>query len=261
MTLNNKRILVTRPEHQAERLCELISDAGGESILFPTIEIKPILNSEKLLNRFNHINEYNFVIFVSRNAVNAVINHYINPADLQNDLSGQIQLLAIGAGTAAIMAELNLTGVLHAGVQADSESLLQLPELQSKFIQQKKILIVRGVGGRELLADGLKARGAIVNYAEVYQRCLPEYEKQEHHEIWRQSKPEAIIVSSNEGLSNLLKLTLAVDQKQLFNTPLVVMSSRTADLAKDKGFVAEIGIAKDKNDHGLVSALLELVGD
>lgn len=257
VTLNNKRILVTRPEHQAERLCHLISNADGESILFPTIEIKLILDSEKLLNCFKHISEYDFIIFVSRNAVAGVFDHYLSP-DL---LSAQIQLLAIGAGTAAVMAERNMTDVLHAGVQADSESLLQLPELQSEFIQEKKILIVRGVGGRELLADGLKARGALVDYAEVYERCLPEYEKQQCHEIWQKEKPDAIVVSSNEGLNNLLKLTLESDRECLFNTPLVVMSARTADLAKDKGFVMGIGVAKDKNDEGLVTALLDLVGD
>ena len=257
MSLNSKRILITRPEHQAAHLCELVSKAGGENILFPTIEIRPVLDSEKLSNCFKHINKYDFVIFVSRNAVKMVFDHYIR----QSELPEHIQWLAIGAGTAAALADMNMTNVLHAGVQADSESLLQLPELQSEFVQHRKILVVRGVGGRELLADTLKTRGASVDYAEVYARCLPEYEVQERHEIWQQLKPEAVIVSSNEGLNNLIKLTLEADQKQLFKLPLVVMSARTADLAKELGFIAEKEIAKDKNDEGLVSALLQLVGD
>lgn len=257
MTLNNKRILITRPEHQADHLCELILNAGGENILFPTIEIQPVLNSEKLSNCFNRINEYDIVIFVSRNAVKMMFDHYIS----QSGLLDQLQLLAIGTGTAAALADMNMTDVLHAGVQADSESLLQLPELQSEFVRHRKILIVRGVGGRELLADNLKTRGALVEYAEVYKRCLPEYEIQDCHELWQDSKPEAVIVSSNEGFENLLKLTPESDQKQLFSLPLVVMSARTADLAKEQGFIAETGIAKSKNDEGLVTALLELVGD
>jgi uroporphyrinogen-III synthase len=257
VSLNNKRILITRPEHQAGHLCDLVSDAGGENILFPTIEIKPVLGSEKLSNCFKHINKYDSVIFVSRNAVKMVFDHYIR----QSELPEHIQWLAIGRGTAAALADMNMTNVLHAGIQADSESLLQLPELQSEFVQHRKILIVRGVGGRELLADTLKMRGALVNYAEVYARCLPEYEVQERHEIWRQLKPEAVIVSSNEGLNNLIKLTLEADQKQLLKLPLVVMSARTVDLAKKLGFIAEKEIAKDKNDEGLVSALLQLVGD
>jgi uroporphyrinogen-III synthase len=257
-TLNNKQILVTRPEHQAGHLCELISQSAGESILFPTIEIQVVLNSDTLLSIFNNINEYDFIIFVSRNAVKMVFEHYIDQSSL---LSEKIQLLAIGTGTAAALADMNLTDVLHAGAQADSENLLRLDELQSEFIQSKKILIVRGVGGRELLANGLKARDAIVDYAEVYKRCLPEYDEQKCHEVWQDNKLEAIIVSSNEGLNNLLELTPVVDQKQLFSTPLVVMSERTVGIAKEKGFIAEIGIAQSKNDEGLVSALLQLVGD
>ena len=256
VTLNNKRILITRPGHQADHLCELIANAGGECVLFPTIEIQATLNSEKLSNCFSEIDEYDFVIFVSRNAVKAAFDHYLPP-----DLPETIQLLAIGSGTAAVLAGMNLTNVLHAGVQADSESLLQLPELQSDFVRNKKILIVRGIGGRELLADNLKTRGAIVDYAEVYKRCLPEYEIQERHEIWQNNVPEAVIVSSNEGLENLLKLTQEADRKQLFKTPLVVMSVRNADLAKEKGFVSDIEIAKNKNDEGLLAAVLELVGD
>ncbi len=257
MTLNKRRILVTRPAHQADHLCKLITQAGGESILFPTIEIKVVMHSEELARCFANINEYDFVIFISRNAVKAVFENYLSPSDTFE----QIQLLAIGAGTATVLSEMKMTDVLHTGVQADSETLLLLPELKSEFVRNKKILIVRGVGGRELLADNLKTRGAVVDYAEVYQRCLPEYEIQKCHEIWQQIKPEAIIVSSNEGLNNLLELTPESDQKHLFNTPLAVMSARSADLAKEIGFTAEIEVAESKSDEGLLSAVLELVGD
>ncbi len=256
-TLKNKRILVTRPEHQAEHLCELISNAGGESILFPTIEIQAILHSEKLSACFKDINDYQLVIFVSRNAVRVVFENYLS----ETDIHAETQILAIGAGTATSLIEMNIGNVLHAGVQADSESLLQLAALQSDLVRNKKILIVRGAGGRGLLADNLKVRGAIVDYAEVYERTLPDYEIQQCHEIWQNKVPDAVIVSSNEGLENLLKLTPGQDQKQLFNTPLVVMSARNADLAKQKGFFSNMSIANNKNDEGLLSAVLELVGD
>ncbi len=257
VTLNNKRILVTRPRHQAEHLCELILNSGGESILFPTIEIQPVIDSEKLSTQFQNTNEDDFILFVSRNAVKIAFDHYIE----ETDLTERIQFVAIGAGTADALADMNINNVLHAGIQADSETLLQLPELQAGQIRDKKILIVRGVGGRELLAGVLKARGASVDYAEVYTRSLPKYEMKDSHEIWNDIKPDAVIVSSNDGLNNLMNLISENDWQQLFSTRLVAMSTRTADLAKVLGFISEIGIAKDKNDEGLLSALLELVGD
>lgn len=260
--LKNKRILVTRPAHQAEQLCRLISDVGGTAIVFPTIEIRPVVNTKKLSGCFANINQYDFVIFVSRNAVAVVFEHYLNKNDfVASNRTKQAQLLAIGSGTASALSELHLVNVLHAGVQADSESLLLLPELDSELVRNKKVLIVRGIGGRELLADNLKQRGAMVDYAEVYQRALPEYGIQQSRELWQNEQPDAVIISSNEGLENLLKLTADVDQEMLFKTPLIVMSTRNAELAKQTGFVSETGIAKQKNDEGLLSALLELVGE
>jgi uroporphyrinogen-III synthase len=256
VSLINKRILVTRPRHQADQLCKLISDANGEAVLFPVIEIKAVLSSGKLSKCFANINEYDLLIFVSRNAVNIVFDHYLSLSGVSNKL----QCLAIGSGTASALAEKGLDNVL-AGVHADSESLLELPVLDSESIKDKKILIARGVGGRELLADNLTKRGALIEYAEVYQRCLPEYEIQQSHEIWQNEHIDAVIVSSNEGLENLLKLTLQEDKEQLLNTPIVVMSERNATFAKEKGFVSEVKIAKTKNDEGLLSALLELVGE
>lgn len=257
VTLNNKKVLVTRPRQQADQLCELISNAGGSSLRFPTIEIQAVIDSEKLTNCFAKINKYDYVIFVSRNAVQVVFENYLNASDLAT----QIRLLAIGAGTKASLVEMNMTDVLHAGAEADSESLLLLKELQSEFIKGKRILIVRGVGGRELLADKLKSRAAVVDYAEVYERCLPEYKIQERHGLWQNDKIDVIVVSSNEGLENLLRLTQEEDKQQLFKTPLAVMSERNADLARDLGFISELGIAKAKSDAGLLSAVLELVGD
>lgn len=253
--LNSKRVLVTRPDHQADNLCELIANAGGQSIRFPTIDVKPILNSESVSNCFNQINEYDLIIFVSRNAVTMTFKHYAT----NFDLSAGYKILAIGRGTAAALKELNITDVLHAGDQADSESLLLLPELESERIKNKKILLVRGLGGREFLADNVKARGATVDYAEVYQRCLPEYEIQDRHEIWQNEKPEIVIITSNQGLENLLSLTLEQDKKLLIETPLVVMSDRNAILAKELGFNSKISVVKSKTDEGLLAAVLELV--
>lgn len=256
-TLNNKKILVTRPRHQASQLCELISNSGGTSILFPTIEIRPILDSESLSDCFQNIDQFTFIIFVSRNAVKVTFENYLD----HKNLSEQQQFLAIGSGTAAVLSEMKMINILHAGIQADSESLLLIPELAQEFVKNKKVLIVRGVGGRELLADDLKKRGAQVDYAEVYERCLPEYGIQECHKIWQNDSPDAVIVSSNEGLENLITLTAKDDRKQLFNTALVVMSDRNADLAKETGFVSKIKVTTEKSDEGLLSALQELVGD
>jgi len=257
VTLDKKRILVTRPKHQAGHLCELITAQGGQAIAFPTIEIQPVKDLDKNLSRSNALSEYDFVIFVSRNAVKLAFDHYLNLASLPE----HITVFAIGAGTAEALSDLKIMNVIHAGVQADSEALLHLSEMQKERLTGKKVLIIRGVGGREYLADNLKKRGASVDYAEVYKRCLPGYDVKNSHKIWQDIKPDAIVITSNDGLSNLLRLVPETDQPQLFATPLVLMSARSDNLAKELGFVSVTGIAIEKNDEGLLSALLDLLGE
>lgn len=256
-SLLNKRILVTRPKHQAKQLCDLISVNKGEAISFPSIEIK---TADEIDNKIAHsetLARYNFIIFVSRNAVKAAFEQNENLAVCSEGL----QFVAIGAGTAEALADVGILNVLHAGQQADSEKLLQLAEFQTERLIGKKALIVRGVGGREYLKDNLSERGALVDYAEVYERCLPKYDANVAHNIWQNIKPDAVVVSSHDGLKNLVCLTAESDREQLFNTPLVLMSDRSISLAKELGFISGTVAAVDKNDHGLLLALLGLVGE
>ncbi len=255
--LNKKRILVTRPREQSKRLSELISEHGGKAILFPTIEIRVVDSPGNILADNMALLSYDFVLFVSRNAVNVAFDHYLKKINWP----AHLRFVAIGAGTAEALSARKIGPVLHAGIQADSETLLKLPELQSEYLAGKKVLIIRGVGGREYLADNLTDRGALVDYAEVYERCLPQYEMKDSHDIWQDIKPGAVIATSNEGLNNLVSLTAELDRPQLFSTPLVLMSARSVNLAKESGFISEVRVATDKNDEGLLSALLDLVGE
>ena len=256
MTLQNKRILITRPNEQADSLCKLISNHGGVSVRFPTIKIQPIVKTDKLIKCFNEISKYDFIIFISRNAVKITIDHFIDNIDVFRDT----QIIAIGPGTAEELIARGLTDIICPGSQTDSKALLDLKEMQSNTITNKQILIIRGKGGRELLADSLETRGANINYVEVYKRCLPEYGVHEIGNAWHKKKPDVVVVTSNEILNNLISL-LSDDKKKLFSTPLVTMSERIAECARKEGFISKIGVAREQNDDGILAGLLELVED
>ena len=255
--ISGKSILVTRPEKQANHLCDLIEKLGGKAIRFPVIEIKAIVTSGTLKERFNTITKYDYVIFVSQNAVSIAFDHYLS----HFDVPCKTQFVAIGKSTAKLLEQYGITHVLYPDKDADSESLLLLPEFTKEKIKDKSILIVRGEGGRELLADSLRQRGAYVDYIEVYQRCLPHYDMSEKQKLWQDVSPDAIIITSNEGLKNLFILTLDKDKEKLLQTPLVVMSARTIAFAKQQGFVSTIIMADEKSDEGLLSALIDVIGD
>jgi len=160
-SLDGLRVLITRPQQQAKDLCEMVEDAGGIAIPFPVINIKPIATQ----NWSNiALAEQDMIIFVSRNAVTFFI------AGIEGDLPVNIQLVAVGAATATSMSEHGLRVDIQPPEPAGSESLLAMPALNN--VKDKKVLIVRGQGGRELLADTLTTRGAKISYIEIYQRSL-----------------------------------------------------------------------------------------
>jgi uroporphyrinogen-III synthase len=233
-SLDGLRVLVTRPEHQARSLCDSINAAGGVAIALPVMDIMPILPwQESLLS----LAEQDMIIFISRNAV----THFM--AGLQTSLADNVQLVAVGAGTAETMREHGLRVDIQPPPPAGSESLLTMPELN--MVQDKNVLIVRGDGGRELLADTLLARGANISYLEVYRRGLPLRTKQE---IEQAKTVDCIVITSIAGLDNLCKL---IDIDQLTLKRLIVMSERIRQHALNLGFQQCVVVA-DASDAAVM---------
>ena len=108
-------------------------------------------------------------------------------------------LLALGASACMLSTGVGLHP--HRKHAALLPAMLALPQLQA--IQGKKALIVRGIGGREILAESLQERGVSVDYAELYQRKRPEYDATMLQQLFQQEKPQAVVVSSAESLDNL----------------------------------------------------------
>jgi uroporphyrinogen-III synthase len=236
-SLDGLRVLITRPQQQAKDLREMVRNAGGVAILFPVIDIKPIATQ----NWSNiTLTEQDMIIFVSRNAVSFFI------AGKQDDLPDHIQLVAVGAATAMCMREHGLRVDIQSPAPAGSESLLAMSAL--KNVKDKKVLIVRGQGGRELLADTLTARGAKIDYIEIYQRSLP---TPSGEQIDQATTADCIMITSVAGLDNLSKL---IDGDNLKDKKLIVVSERIRQYAMQAGF-QDIVVTDDASDAALMQQL------
>lgn len=224
-------IAITRPIDQAKKLSQLISDAGGTPISFPLIEITALTDYSQFESVISTVNQYDWAIFISSNAVQNGM-----PRLLKQGFPTQLQFAAIGPVTAA---ELQIFGVkqvltplTHAKqgeetkVRFDSESLLALPEMQ--VMQGKKVMLFRGIGGRDVLAETLKSRGAIVTFAECYQRINPQTNCDLLAQLWAEKKLHGIVVTSSEAMRHLLDL--ARDSEWLKNVTLYVNHARIAEL-------------------------------
>lgn len=216
-------VLVTRPAGQAGELVTAIEAAGGHCIGFPVIEISP-RSPQAIEADLAGLPDPDIVIFISRNAVEHGLAW-----------SGDGVIAAVGPATAAaIEASARVVDIRPAG-GFDSESLLAESALTE--VRGKTIRIIRGNGGRELLATTLRERGARVDYLEVYRRCTPDYSEQEIANITGQierGEIGAIVVMSVESLGNLLSLLPESCRRALAKTRLVTPASRVLKEVTDR---------------------------
>ncbi len=199
--LEGLKVVVTRPQHQAETLCKLIEDHGGKAIRFPVIEINKSENQQAAKILLDNIDQYDIGIFISRNAVDWTMKLL---GDKQSVLE-RLNLCAIGVATTGVLEQSLLKNVIT-NDGTNSESLLDVDILSANEISGKKVIIFRGEGGREYLATTLRERGAQVDYAEVYRRDCPEYDQDFINQLWKLNTPDVVIVTSDSGLRNLFSL-------------------------------------------------------
>lgn len=246
-------VWVTRPIHQAGDLCRMIEQRKGVPLPLPTLVIRPFTEARTAEKRLL-LARADIAVFISKNAV-------IHALDLFPDIADTVQgktVLAVGQATARCLTESGFGTVGYAGV-GGTEALLRLPQLNETGVKEKRIVIIRGQGGREVLRNGLLARGAVVDYLEVYRRDKPDMSEAEMTEIWQNQRPDAVIITSLAGLDNLVELTPASESDRLLGTPMVVMSERIRQHAMEAGFL-RVAAAPDNSDASLVDALLDISG-
>jgi uroporphyrinogen-III synthase len=217
--LAGRGIVVTRPRELAGALAAAIKKAGGAAVLFPTIVIEDVPPPAALRG----LEAYDLAVFVSPTAVRKVMAQVpMWPKHLQ--------AAAIGAGSRRELERHGVGGVLAPEEGADSEALLNAPELQR--VDGRRVVIFRGGTGRPLLGDGLAARGASVEYADCYRRAPAKTDPAPLLALWQRGGVHAVTVSSSEGLKNFVTL---VGAPRLAAIPLFVPHARVAARALEHG--------------------------
>ncbi len=141
---------------------------------------------------------------------------------------------SVGAATGAILADYGLDASWPERGD-DSEALLALPRLGEALARpDPKVLILRGEGGRELLAETLRARGVQVDILELYRRYLPDYPAGTLAATLRSERLNGLVVSSGQGLLSLRELA-ADTWPEMLELPLFVPSPRVAEMARQLG--------------------------
>ena len=242
--LQGCRVLVTRPLAQADALCEGITQAGGIALHQPALAIEAVHDAASQ-HRCQSAAEYDWLIFIRLNAVQPP--RHCLPASLPET----VKVAAIGQATASVLSGAGVQVDLISKGSGTSESLLTEPELAK--VTGQRVLILRGEGGRECLAETLRGRGAPVDYADLYRRVRPVTSPGELSRLL-DAGIDILTVASGETLDNLLALA-AEEQREITSLPLVVMSERLLTLARERGFTDTVIIAKETSDKGMVEAI------
>lgn len=249
-------MLLTRAAERSSVLAGMIRDAGGRVVALPTVDIRPLPEPGALRKLADGTAGFDYLIFVSRNAVRFSLQYVPGLKELGEGAC----VLAVGAGSAEELRRARVKTVRFPDGNQGSEGLLALPELQTASVRGRSVLILRGKGGREKLGRQLRARGASVQYAELYTRQYPEIELAEVRKIWQKERPDAVVIHSGDGLRNLLRMMDAAGITDVLTTPLVVISPRLERLARDSGFTAELEVATGYTDEDIFRALKGLTG-
>lgn len=244
--LAGRTVLVTRPLQQAAALTQAIRAAGGTSIEFPALMVEAVPLA-MLRASLEQLAAADIVIFISPNAAQFGL------AAIRR--TGQTfpatRIFAVGPGTTRALQAAGVAEIITPQGQ-DSEALLALPQLQD--VAGKRVVIVRGVGGRALLADTLRARGAEVDFLECYQRRRPQADAAPLLARWQAGGVDAVTITSAETLHNLAALLGEAGAPLLASTPLFAPHEKIAEAARHFG-IAHV-IATPGGDAGLVDGLI-----
>ncbi|MDB5802521.1 MAG: uroporphyrinogen synthase [Rhodocyclales bacterium] len=195
--LAGRCVVVTRPAQQAASLLDALRVAGAEPLFFPVIEIVPLADAAPLRALAAILADYDVAFFVSANAVEqtlAVLPPALWPASLR--------VVTVGPGSARALRAHGFEDVMLPSSSFDSEGVLAMAEMQPAAIAGKRVLILRGDGGRELLATGLRERGARVDVQGCYQRRPVAADPTDLLARFATKRLDALSFTSSEGARN-----------------------------------------------------------
>ena len=252
-------VVITRPAQQAGPLAARIAALGRRVALLPLLEIHALHQPDEcahLQGVLARLADYDLVAFVSPNAIDCVFAHL--PA-----WPGGVALAVVGEGSRLALAAHGVNqsnaSITSPGEHARSDSEHLLLALDLPALRGKRVLIVRGDGGRDALADGLRAAGASVDFVTAYRRAVPSLtpalratleQLLQHNNDW--------VITSSEALRGLLSLLAEMDAERQFvvkmkQQHLIVPHARIAQSAAELGF-AHVTLT-GSGDAGVLAAL------
>lgn len=248
-------VVITRPLAQAMSLAQRVAAIGREAVVFPLLDIQPLPDQTQLRSALQNLSAYAMVAFVSPNAIDAAFA-------LLSAWPSNVTIAVMGEGSRRALAAHGVTPA-NANIispsdseRTDSQTLLE--ELDLDALRGKRVLVIRGESGRELLADALREQGVDVMQVGAYRRSAPVLDQARQGQLLRLLDAQGDwIITSSEALRILLQQVREVADDngvvKMQQQHLVVPHVRIAETARALGFVNITRTAS--GDEPLLAAL------
>ena len=240
--LAGKRIVITRPRAQAGALAEKLAAHGAEPILLPMIEIGPMDDYGPLDAALSQLDQYQWIVFTSANAV------AVFWARLAGPLPASVRLAAVGPGTARAMEARGAAGAL-----IPEEYLAESLAAAIGAVAGQHVLLPHAELADEVLADILRSRGATADEIPVYRTLPAALNEAGLAEVRR--GVDVLAFTSASAARNFAGL-VGVALPGVRRPVVACIGPITAQAARQVGLGADV-VAEEHTLDGLVAALVD----
>jgi uroporphyrinogen III methyltransferase/synthase len=254
--LSGISVAITRPQHQAGELRDLVEAEGGRAILFPTIEILPPADWTGCDRAIEALAEFDGVIFTSPNGV----SHFVERAAARGAGPAAFaakDVYAVGEATARALAahDIAVTAMPERFNSADLVETIGRADLSGK-----RYLFPTGNLTPPSLADALQKMGASVETVVAYDTAAPAHENvAEFYAMVRDGKVSWITFTSPSTVGNFAKIFTGGRAGTVRTmSRIAVIGPTTAHAAEEAGFRPD-AVARRSTAKDLVEAICVLV--
>ena len=247
-SLQDLRVLVTRPRNQAHEFAHMLRSRGAIPIHFPVIEIAPMTDPSILDRALLHLHLYDWLVLTSTNGVEAV-GQRLELLGI-NSLPVGIRVAAIGLKTASALEE---RGIMPDLVPDEYIAEAILPGLGD--LPGKRVLLARADIARKTLVERIRAGGARADDISAYKTVPAKIDENGLLEI--QAGLDLVTFTSSSTVTNFIHLMKVsnLNYKKLPGDPLFAcIGPITAKTARQHQIPVAV-MAKDYTAEGLIAAI------
>ena len=201
MFLQNKGVLVTREESQAEQLCAMIAEHGGVPIKVPLLSFhRPEAEKFKsAMEKLNRLESFDWLVFTSKPGV----DHF---CDLMNEIGFEgvyPKIAAIGKKTKVALQK---HGLQPAFIPSEYVAESFLPEFMEVANKSESVLIIKGDLARDYLINGLTAAGIHTEESIIYSNRMPPESEQVLVDVLTTKKINILLFTSPSTINNFMNI-------------------------------------------------------